>query len=114
VTCDPVHCSGSQLFVPFAVDGPGAGDWDPSDHVVIVRPGDDEELRWLDGVGGIDTDGTAFFVWRLEWPGGDSIQIRYFDADQTFLAEQVAKVDTPDPNAGLTVLTGRSVLVDDD
>ena len=73
VTRDPVRCSGSHLFVPFAIDGPGAGDWNPSDHVVIIRVGDDEKLKWLDGVGGVNDDGTAFFVWRLEWPGGDSI-----------------------------------------
>ena len=58
--------------------------------------------------------GTAFFVWRLEWPGGDSIRIRYFDTDLTFLDEQVAAVSRPDANAGVKALSGRSVFVDGD
>jgi hypothetical protein len=113
VTRDQVRCTDSHLFVAFALAGTGAGDWDPSDHVVIVRDGDDQKLRWIDGVSGVNNDGTAFVVWRLGWPGGDSIAIHYFDCGQALVAEQVVRIDAPDSNAGLKVLSGRSVSVGD-
>ena len=114
VTRGPLRHSSSNLFVPFTIEGPAASDWAPENYVVIVRDGDDEKLQWVGGTGGVEGDGSRFYVWRLSWSGGHKVRIRYF-ADRDLLDDELVSLGEPDPEAAWAVLQDREfVLVDPD
>ena len=82
---------GDQLVVMFTISGPEASPRFPKEHVVLIRPGDPEKLNSLGGYGGQDTESAAFFEWRLDWPGGTSLDVIYFDeGDHVVHREHVA------------------------
>jgi hypothetical protein len=83
LTYGPVTVSDSTLTIAFRVAGPEASVKFPKEHRVILRADDDEKLEGRDGWGGVSDDGSAFFNWSLDWPGGDGIRILCFeDGDQ--------------------------------
>lgn len=69
-----------QLIVTFAVSGPEASPHFPKEHVILLRPGDSGKLNSHGGFGGYEDDGTAFFEWRFDWPGGDGVHVIYFES----------------------------------
>ena len=84
----PIRVWAGRLEVLFTVTGPEASARFPKDHVVVIRSGDTEKLQSLGGTGGSDEPGTAFFLWRFVWPGGDSVRLLYLDGDDV-VQEQV-------------------------
>jgi hypothetical protein len=109
-----VRRSGSHLFVALTIFGPDASRWAPEDHLVVLRDGEDNKLRWVDRTGGAEVDGSQFLVWRLEWPGGDVVRIRYFEGDE-LAHEEVITLGPADPRAAFAVLQGHEhALIADD
>jgi len=82
---------GKQLVVMFTVSGPEASPRFPKEHVALIRPGDPEKLNSLGGYGVQDTESTAFFEWRFDWPGGTALDVIYLDEDKRIVhRERVA------------------------
>ena len=77
----PIRVWAGKLEILFTVTGPEASARFPKVHVVVIRSGDTEKLQSLGGTGGSDEPGTAFFLWRFVWPGGDSVRLLYLDED---------------------------------
>lgn len=81
----PLGIDRDELVVTYRVAGPDASVRFPMEHVVIGRPGDADKLTTRGGYGGAEEDGSAFFVWRLEWPGGDEVEIRYVEPNHNLV-----------------------------
>jgi hypothetical protein len=75
-----IRADDEELVVAFTVSGPEASPRFPKEHVVLLRPGDSEKLNSRGGCGGYEDDGTAFFEWRFDWPGGDGVHVIYFES----------------------------------
>jgi hypothetical protein len=75
-----IRVEDDELVVTFTVSGPEASPRFPKEHVVLLRPGDGEKLDSRGGHGGYENDGTAFFEWRFDWPGGDGVQVIYVES----------------------------------
>ena len=81
LVCGPVRVVDDELVVTFDVSGPDASPRFPKEHVIFIRPGDPQKLDSLGGQGVQWTADTASFEWHLRWPGGEGVDVVYFEQD---------------------------------
>jgi hypothetical protein len=75
ISCGPCKVEDGLLVVDFSVAGPEAKPEFPKRHVAVFRHGDEEKLNSRGGWGGREADGSAYFHWEFDWPGGDRVRI---------------------------------------